>query len=326
MSLGQDVSPVVAGQRVGGLYPPIEPIARGHLDVGNGHRIYWETCGNPDGKPVVFLHGGPGGGCNADHRRLFDPQRYRIVLFDQRGCGRSTPTAELAHNTTPELVADIEQLREHLGIQRWLVVGGSWGATLALLYAQAHRDRVEAMVLRGVFSGRRKEIDWLYQFGASEIFPEGWMRFIGPIPEAERGDLLHAYHRRLTHEDEAVRIAAARSWCAWEASVMTLLPRPAVYSASDASLLALARIETHYFVNDTFIAEGQILRDAYKLAGLRGIIVQGRYDVVTPPVTAHDLHLSWLGSRLDIVPDAGHATSEPGIMRRMVQATDEFAR
>jgi proline iminopeptidase len=325
MSYGQDTSSVGAEQRGGGLYPPIEPYARGHLDVGDGHRIYWETCGNPQGKPAVFLHGGPGGGCNADHRRLFDPDRYRIVLFDQRGCGRSEPTAELAHNTTPLLVEDLERLRTHLAIDRWLVVGGSWGATLALLYAQAHRERVLAMVLRGVFSGRKKEINWLYQFGASEIFPEAWLRFIGPIPEDEREDLLHAYYRRLTHEDREVRIAAARSWCAWEASVMTLLPRTTVYSSNENSVLALARIETHYFVHDTFIAEGQILRDAHKLAGLPGVIVQGRYDVVTPPVTAHDLHLCWLGSRLDIIPDAGHATSEPGILRRIVQATDDFA-
>jgi proline iminopeptidase len=326
MGVGPDNDQGLAVQRTGGLYPPIDSYDRGHLNVGDGHCLYWETCGNPKGFPALFLHGGPGGGCNADHRRLFDPQRYRIVLFDQRGCGRSLPVASLQANTTQHLVNDIELLRRHLGIERWLILGGSWGATLALLYAQSHRERVEALVLRGVFSGRKKEIDWLYQFGASELFPEAWLRFIGPIPEDERGDLLHAYHRRLTSSDMQVRISAARSWCAWEASVMTLLPRASAYSSSDDNVLALARIETHFFVNDTFIAEGQVLRDAHKLAGLPGIIVQGRYDVVTPPVTAYDLHLAWLGSRLDIVPDAGHATSEPGIMRRMVQATDEFAR
>jgi proline iminopeptidase len=313
-------------QKPGGLYLPIEPYARGHLDVGDGHRIYWETSGNPHGKPALFLHGGPGGGCNADHRRLFDPEKYRIVLFDQRGCGRSEPNARLEANTTQHLVADIEALRTHLGVERWLVLGGSWGATLALLYAQTHRDRVSELVLRGVFSGRRKEIDWLYQFGASELFPEAWLRFIGPIPEDERGDLLHAYHRRLTSADRDVQVAAARAWCAWEASVMTLLPRPNVYSSNEDSVLALARIETHYFVNDTFLAEGQILRDAHQLVGIPGVIVQGRYDVVTPAVTAFDLHLSWAGSTLDVIPDAGHATTEPGTLRRLVEATDAFAR
>ena len=319
--------PSTAGvPRTGTLYPFIEPYERGHLDVGDGHKIYWETSGNPNGKPAVFLHGGPGGGCNSDHRRLFDPQKYRIVLFDQRGCGRSLPNASLEANTTTDLVADIERLRNFLKIERWQVVGGSWGATLALLYAQAHPKPVSELVLRGIFAGRAKEIGWLYQFGASELFPEAWMRFIGPIPEEERGDLLHAYHRRLTSPDEMIRVNAARSWCAWEASVMTLLPRTTSYTASDASLLALARIETHYFVHDCFIAEGQVLRDAHKLVGIPGVIVQGRYDVVTPATTAYDLHLCWSGSRLEIIPDAGHATSEPGIMRRMVQATDDFAR
>ena len=325
MSWGSETT-TAGAPRAGTLYPFIEPHERGHLDVGDGHRIYWEACGNPNGKPAVFLHGGPGGGCNSDHRRLFDPQKYRIVLFDQRGCGRSVPNASLDANTTPHLVEDIERLRAFLKIERWQVVGGSWGATLALLYAQAHPERVTELVLRGIFAGRAKEIAWLYQFGASELFPEAWMRFIGPIPEAERSDLLHAYHRRLTSDDEMVRVNAARSWCAWEASVMTLLPRATSYTASDESLLALARIETHYFVHDCFIEEGQVLRDAHKLVGIPGVIVQGRYDVVTPATTAYDLHLTWNGSRLEIIPDAGHATSEPGILRRMVQATDDFAR
>lgn len=314
------------GNAAGTLYPPLDPYARGFLDVGEGHSLYWETSGNPVGKPVVFLHGGPGGGCNNDHRRLFDPQLYRIVLFDQRGCGRSRPVASLHANTTQHIIADIEQLRGMLGIDRWLVLGGSWGAMLAVLYAETHRDRVTGLVLRGMFSGRRREIEWLYKRGASEIFPEAWQKFIAPIPHAERGDLLGAYHRLITGDDRRVAVAAARSWCAWEAGVMTLLPRPGPFGSSDDNALALAGIEAHYFVNDCFVEEGQVLRDAGRLAGIPGIIVQGRYDVVTPATTSFDLHMAWSGSTLDIVPDAGHATSEPGIVRRLIAATDSFAR
>ena len=308
------------------LYPVLEPARTGYLDVGDGHEIYWESCGNPSGLPGLFLHGGPGGGCYADHRRLFDPTRYHIVLFDQRGCGRSRATSRLSANTTHHLVADIERLRNHFGFDAWrIVLGGSWGATLALRYAQVHRTRVEALVLRGVFSARQREVDWLYRFGASQLFPEAWDRFLAPIAADDRADPLHAYHRRLFGPDEAVRNAAARAWCTWEASLMTLLPRTTTYAASDAHVVALAEIETHYFVNGCFLAEGEILAAASKLDGLPGVIVQGRYDVVTPPTTAHELHRSWPGSRLEIVPDAGHATNEMGTLRKLIEATDGFA-
>ena len=308
------------------LYPFIEPARTGFLEVGSGHEIYWESCGNPAGRPALVLHGGPGGGCYADHRRLFDPSRYHIVLFDQRGCGRSRAADRLAANTTQHLVDDIEALRIHLGVTGWRVVlGGSWGATLALRYAQLHRPRVEALVLRGVFSARTSEIDWLYRFGASQLFPEAWERFLAPLPVAARADPLRAYHARLFDADPQVRITAARAWCAWEASLMTLLPRSASYSAQDAHVLALAEIETHFFVNDCFLAEGQILAEAGRLDGLPGVIVQGRYDVVTPPTTAFELHRAWRGSRLEIVPDAGHATSEMGTLRKLIDATDGFA-
>ena len=308
------------------LYPYLEPAQSGHLDVGDGHEIYWEACGNPQGKPALFLHGGPGGGCYADHRRLFDPSRYRIVLFDQRGCGRSRAIDRLVANTTQHLVDDIERLRVLHGFDHWdLILGGSWGATLALRYAQLHRARVGALVLRGVFSARKSEVDWLYRFGASQLFPDAWVKFLAPIPESEREDLVHAYHRRICGDDEAAAIAAARAWCAWEAALMTLLPRPTTYSSSDAHVLALAAIETHYFVNDCFLAEGEILAQAGIIADLPGIIIQGRYDVVTPATTAHALHRMWPASRLEIVPDAGHATSEAGILRKLIDATDGFA-
>lgn len=310
--------------RTPALYPPIQPFASGHLDVGDNHRIRWETAGNPEGRPALFLHGGPGGGYHADHRRLFDPDHYMIVLFDQRGCGRSYPHAELQANTTPHLVRDIEKLRDSLEIERWLVLGGSWGATLALAYAQAHAERVRALILRGVFTGRRREVDWLYREGASNIYPDAWARFIDPIPEDERDDLVAAYHRRLTGADIALRMEAARSWCAWEAELLTMRSRARATGTATQGEMALARIEAHYFVNSSFLEEGQIIANAHRLAGIPGVIVQGRYDMVTPARSAWDLAQQWPDADLRIVPDAGHATSEPGILAALVAATDEM--
>ncbi len=304
------------------LYPPLQPDASGQLEVGGGHSLYWETCGNPRGAPAVFLHGGPGGGCYADHRRLFDPAHYRIVLFDQRGSGRSQPVGCLDANTTDDLIADMEALRQHLDIPSWLALGGSWGATLALLYAQRHRDRVDGLILRGVFTARRCEVEWLYKHGASALFPEAWEKFTTFVPAAERDDLVAAYHRRLTQGERATQIEAARAWCEWEGSLMTLTRQGAYNAGHGDTTLALARIEAHYFVNNCFLHEAEILANANKLAGLPGIIVQGRYDVVTPPTTAYALHRAWPDSRLVIVPDAGHATSEPGTLRALVEATD----
>ncbi|MDB5764183.1 MAG: proline iminopeptidase [Herminiimonas sp.] len=306
-------------------YPPIEPYDSGLIEVDGGHRVYWETCGNPLGKPALFLHGGPGGGCSAGNRRLFDPQRYRIILFDQRGCGRSLPHAGLEANTTAHLIGDIELLRQRFGIERWLVLGGSWGATLALAYAEAHPARVGALVLRGVFTARQAELDWLYRGGASFLFPEAWDRFLAPIPECERSDLIAAYHARLTCGDPLVEAAAAQAWCAWEEELMTLEPQPAAPVSDIAPLRAMARIETHYFMHRAFFEEGQLIGNAHRLHGIPAVIVQGRYDAVTPPATAWDLHRAWPQTDLQMVPDAGHASTEPGNLRRLVMATDRFA-
>lgn len=307
-----------------GPYPSLSPHASGWLAVGDGHEIYWETCGNPDGKPALFLHGGPGGSCHPDHRRLFDPKTYRIVLFDQRGSGRSRPRASIENNTTDHLVADIEKLRLHLEIDDWLILGGSWGAALALVYAQAHSAHVRAIVLRGVFTARQKEIDWLYKFGASELFPDEWNKFSTHIPPDERDDLVGAYHQRLMHEDEEVHKAAARHWCGWESALLTLKPRGARTFAPTPGEIALARIEAHYFINDTFLDEAQILQDMSAIAHIPGIAVQGRYDVITPVRTAYDVCDAWSNCKLVVVPDAGHATSEPGIIAALVEATDGF--
>jgi len=309
------------------LYPPLEPYDSGWLDMGGGHDVYWERCGNPSGKPAVFLHGGPGGGCTPGHRQLFDPERYNVLLFDQRGCGRSRPYASLEANTTWHLVSDIERFRAMMKVERWLVFGGSWGSALALAYAETHPERVSELVVRGIFTLRRSELLWYYQEGASWLFPDKWNRFLAPIPLDERGDLIAAYHRRLTHPDPAVQVEAARAWSLWEGETITLLPHEG-YSAQfgDARYaLAFARIENHYFVNNGFLTEGQLLRDASKLAAIPGVIVQGRYDVATPAATAWDLHKAWPGSRLVIVPDAGHAGTEPGIQHYLLEATDAFA-
>ena len=310
-----------------GLYPPIEPYRSGHLDVGDGHQVYWELCGNPEGKPAVFLHGGPGAGCSPDHRRQFDPERYNILLFDQRGCGRSTPDASLEANTTWHLVSDIERLREMIGVERWLVFGGSWGSTLGLAYAETHPERVSALVVRGIFTCRRSEILWFYQEGASWLFPDLWQGFLAPIPEEERGDLVAAYRRRLTGEDPAAALEAAKAWSRWESETVTLLRDPSLIETftGDDFATAFARIENHYFVHDAWLEEGQLLRDASRLAGIPGAIVQGRYDVCTPARTAWQLHQAWPEAEFHIVPDAGHAFNEPGILDRLIRATDRFA-
>lgn len=310
------------------LYPPIDPYDHGLLGVDGKHRIYYEQCGNPDGKPALFLHGGPGGGGDVNARRFFDPDRYRIVVFDQRGSGRSRPHASLVDNTTWHLVADIERLRTELGIDRWLVFGGSWGSTLALAYAERHPRAVTELVLRGIFLLRRAELDWLFQVGASELFPEHWADFVAPIPEGERGDMLGAYHRRLNDDDPEVRMSAARAWSIWEGSTSALVPNEdlrAHFSAPDFAL-ALARIETHYFVNGGFFErEDQLLEGIDAVRAIPGVIVQGRYDVVCPMRTAWDLAERWPEARFELVPDAGHSAYEPGITHALVTATDGFA-
>ena len=309
------------------LYPAIEPYASGHLDGEGGHGVYWELCGNPRGKPAVFLHGGPGAGCSPDHRRLFDPERYNILLFDQRGCGRSFPLASLDANTIWHLVDDIERLRQTIGADKWLVFGGSWGSTLALAYAQRHPERVSGLVLRGIFTARRREISWLYQEGASWLFPDAFESYLAPIPAEERGDMLAAYRRRLTGEDPAAALAAAKAWSRWEAETIALLPNPKVASdfTADDFAIAFARIENHYFVHGCWLDEGQLLRDAGRLRGIPAVIVQGRYDACTPPATAWELHRAWPEAEFHIVPDAGHAYDEPGILDRLIRATDKFA-
>jgi proline iminopeptidase len=310
------------------LYPPIEPYAVHRLSVDPVHTLYVEECGNPDGIPAVFLHGGPGAGCGASHRTFFDPARYRIVLFDQRGCGRSTPHAEITANSTWHLVEDMERIREALGIERWLVFGGSWGSTLALAYAQAWPDRVSALVVRGIFLCRDEEIRWFYQEGANWVFPDWWQDFLAPIPEPERGDLVRAYHRRLTGADEVARMGAAKAWSLWEGRTATLLPDEAVrgFFGDPRLALSLARIECHYFVNQSFLAPNQLLRDAHRLADIPGVIVQGRYDLICPMRSAWELSAAWPRAELVVVPDAGHSAFEPGIRRALVAATDRFAR
>lgn len=309
------------------FYPEIEPYDHGMLDVGDGHHVYWELCGNPAGKPVVFLHGGPGGGCTPTQRRLFDPEKYRILLFDQRGCGRSRPYASLEANTTWHLVADIERLREMIGVDKWMVFGGSWGSTLALAYAQEHPERVTELVLRGIFTLRRSELLWYYQEGASWIFPDKWEGFLAPIPEDERGDLMAAYRKRLIDPDPAVRAKAARAWSLWEGETITLLHNQE-YSdqfGDEHYAIAFARIENHYFVNEGWFEEGQLIRNAHRLKDIPGVIIQGRYDIATPAKTAWELHKAWPEAKFIMVPDAGHAVSEPGITHHLIEATDAFA-
>ena len=309
------------------LYPAIEPWRTGRLEVGDGHILYWEQCGNPDGKPAVMLHGGPGAGCNPDHRRQFDPERFNVTLFDQRGCGRSTPHASLEANTTWHLVEDMEKLRRQVGVESWMVYGGSWGSTLALAYAQAYPERTTGLVLRGIFLFRQKELDWLYQFGASEVFPDKWGEFLAPIPEAERGDMVTAYQKRLTADDPAVQLQAAKAWSKWEAETVTLLPDPHVIEehTSDDFAIAIARIENHYMASRGWLEEGQLLANAHRLKGIPAVIVQGRYDMCTPPVSAWDLKQAWPEVELQIVPDGGHLFTEPGVLDGLIRAADRFA-
>ena len=310
------------------LYPEIEPFDTGTLKVDGRHELYYEQCGNPEGKPVVLLHGGPGGGCSAKMRCFHDPAKYRIVLFDQRGAGRSTPHADLVDNTTWDLVADIEKLREKLGIDRWQVFGGSWGSTLALAYAQSDPQRVTELVLRGIFMLRRWELEWFYQEGASRLFPDAWQHYIDAIPPVERHDLISAFHRRLTSDDPQLRLAAARAWAIWEGGT-SYLEIPADYADThgDAEFaLAFARIENHYFVNGGFFeVEGQLLRDAHRIADIPGVIVHGRYDVVCPIQSAFDLHKAWPKSELFVSAGSGHSGFEAENVDALVTATDRFA-
>ena len=311
----------------GPLYPPITPYASGMLETGSVHRIYWETSGNPDGIPVLFVHGGPGSGTSPNQRRFFDPARYRIVLFDQRGSGHSTPHGELADNTTPHLIADMEALRRELGIETWLVFGGSWGSTLALAYAEAHPERCRGLILRGIFLCRRSEIDW-FLYGIRAFFPEAQRQLAEFIPESERHDLLTAYHCRLIDPDPAVHQPAAYHWATFEASCSTLLPSPELVAAfgSEHTALSLSRIEAHYFVNDIFMPDNSLLANVDRIRAIPAVIVQGRYDAVCPILSADELARAWPEARYVIVPDAGHSAFEPGTARELVAACDRFAQ
>lgn len=310
------------------LYPPITPYYTNRLRVSRQHTLYIEASGNPNGKPVVFLHGGPGGGTVPVYRQFFNPEHWHIILFDQRGCGRSQPHAELDENTTWHLVDDIETIREHFGIENWVVFGGSWGSTLALAYAQRYLDRCCGLILRGIFTLRPEEIQWFYQSGASYLFPDAWDHYLAPIPVDERGDLLAAYYRRLTHADETVRREAARAWSIWEASTSKLIPDPLLIKTfgQDTFATAFARIECHYFMNGGFFeTPDQLLQQADRLRSLPGVIVQGRYDIVCPAKTAWELHQAWPEAEFILVPNAGHSATEPGIIDALVTATDRFA-
>lgn len=304
------------------FYPPIEPYHTDYLEVSDLHTLYFEQVGNPDGEPILFLHGGPGGGISPDHRRYFDPQIYRIILFDQRGCGKSTPFAELRENTTWDLVADIEKLRTHLGIQKWVVFGGSWGSTLALSYAVTHTDKVRGLILRGIFLCRKKEIQWFYQEGASRIFPDAWEPYFHFIPESERHDMVQAYYKRLTSDNESIRLQAARLWSQWEMATSYLIPKASAIADMEdpARALPFARIEAHYFIHNAFFeSDTYLLARAKNLAHLPVTIVQGRYDVVCPAETAYELHKAIPGSKLVMVPDSGHSASEPGIRSALIE-------
>ncbi|HZY49319.1 MAG TPA: prolyl aminopeptidase [Devosia sp.] len=309
------------------FYPPIEPFDSGILDVGDGHHIYWERVGTRGAKPAVFLHGGPGGGLSPSQRRVFDPHKYDVLLFDQRGCGKSQPHAGLDHNTTWDLVADIEKLRLMMGVERWMVFGGSWGSALALAYAETHPERVTELVLRGIFTLRRWELEWYYQHGASLLFPDKWQRFVGVIPQAERADMIAAYRKRLRGDDRAEQVRAAKEWARWEGETLTLLPDPSVSDTfyDEDYAVAFARIENHYFVHAGWMEEGQLIRDAGRLKNIPGVIVQGRYDVACPPQTAWDLHRAWPEAEFHLVEGAGHALSQPGILHHLIEATDRFA-
>ncbi len=308
------------------FYPRIKPYATHDVVVDHIHTLYVEEAGNPKGIPVLFVHGGPGGGCSENDRRFFDPEKYRIILFDQRGCGRSRPHAELVGNDTRSLIDDMENIRQVLGVDKWVLFGGSWGSTLSLLYAQAHTDRVLGMILRGIFLCRSQDIQWFYQEGASRIFPDYWQDFLAIIPEAERDDLLSAYYQRLSGEDDLVRMSAAKAWSIWEGRCASLHPNPdlVAHLGSPRTALAMARIEAHYFKNNAFLSENEILAHVDKLKGISGVIIHGRYDMVCPLGQAYELHHAWPGSVLEVVRDAGHASSEPGTLDALIQATDNL--
>ncbi len=310
-----------------GFYPEIEPFETGFLDVGDGHTIYWERVGTRGAKPAVFLHGGPGGGTSPLQRRLFDPRLYDVLLFDQRGCGKSTPHACLDANTTWHLVADTEQLREMMGVDKWLVFGGSWGSTLALAYAETHPEHVSELVLRGIYTLTRAELDWYYQFGVSEMFPDKWERFQAPIPEDERHDMMGAYRRYLTGTDRKKQLECAIAWSTWEGGTITLLPNPdyEAHFGEDDYAIAFARIENHFFVHGGWMDEGQLLRDAHKLKDIPGVIVHGRYDMPCPAKYAWALHKAWPKADFHLIEGAGHAYLEPGILDQLIRATDRFA-
>lgn len=307
------------------LYPPIEPFETGMLELDGVHRMYWEQSGNPDGVPAVFLHGGPGAGATAAHRRFFDPSHYRIIVYDQRGSGRSAPLGELSNNTTAHLVEDIETLRRHLGVGQWLVFGGSWGSMLAIAYGEAHPECCRGFVLRGIFLGAQYEIDW-FLYGLKSVFPEAWRRLVEQLSEAEREDILHSFHRRLLDPDKSVHLPAARAWSGYEGACSTLLPSPETVAAfSGASMAsALARIETHYFVNDLFMTENQLIENIGIIRHLPAVIVQSRYDMVCPIVTADALHTAWPEAEYVVVPDAGHSAMEPGVRSALIRATECF--
>ncbi len=309
------------------LYPTIEPYETGMLDVGDGHSIYYERSGKRGGKPAVFLHGGPGSGVSSNHRRLFNPDVYDVLLFDQRGCGKSVPHAALHANTTWHLVEDIERLRKLIGVDKWMVFGGSWGSSLGLAYSQKHPEHVSELILRGIYTVTKAEIDWYYQFGVSEMFPDKWELFQAPIPLEERGNMVAAYHKRLTGDDKIAQLEAAKAWTIWEGETVTLLPDPE-YSARFRDghyALAFARLENHYFINGSWLEEGQLLRDAHKLHGIPGVIVQGRYDMPCPVKYAYALHKVWPDAEFHLIEGAGHAYTEPGILDRLIRATDQFA-
>ncbi len=308
------------------LYPEIEPYADHFLDVSDLHTIHYEEAGNPDGLPVLFVHGGPGGGIEPIHRRYFHPDKFRIILVDQRGSGKSTPHAELEENNTQNLIADMEVVRKHAAVDRWMVFGGSWGSTLGLAYSQVHPERVTSLILRGIFMCRDEEISWFYQAGASNLFPDLWEAFLAPIPVAEHHDLLQAYYRRLTGNNEKVKLEAAKAWSIWEASTSKLLIDQdlADHFGEDAFSLAFARIEAHYFVNHAFLKPNQLLNDLDKMRHIPGVIVQGRYDVVCPATSAWDLHKAWPEAEFHMIPDAGHSISEAGIVDKLIATTDRY--
>jgi proline iminopeptidase len=311
------------------LYPAIAPYQTGTLQVSDLHTVYFEQAGNPNGKPIVFLHGGPGGGIDAIYRQYFDPQKWRIILFDQRGCGQSTPHAELKDNTTWDLVSDIEKIRRHLGIEQWVVFGGSWGSTLSLAYSQTHPSACKGLILRGIFLLRQKELRWFYQEGASYLFPEAWEAYLKPIPPAERSDLIAAYYKRLTSPDRTIRLEAARAWSIWEGSTSKLVPDVGLQQRfGDSSFAdAFARIECHYFVNKGFLeTEDQLLKHCDRIRHLPIVIVQGRYDVVCPMMSAWDLHYALPDAEFLVIPEAGHSMTEPGIRSALIEASDRFAR